>query len=281
MTKKQITNFFLYSFYSILFFFVCLSLVFVPSHDRDWEFGQERLPHILFKNDGLIKIENFRDFDWKKEGIVKMNYITKEFNFTKLNSVDVFISHFDNFEGLAHIFLSFGFEGGEHVVVSLEARRESNEEFSPILGVLRQFEIIYVVGSERDVIGLRTNVRGERVYLYPIKATPEQAKEYFKLIAEDINAIYEKPRIYNTFTHNCVNELTRRAEKVSGIDFPISLNSILPGYFDKVLYDLNIISTKEDFNLTKKHHFVQNTLVNKEKDTFEYDLRKNLPEYKK
>ncbi len=280
MFKKRIFKFFAYFFVAIFVFAISLNFIFKPSHDREWEFGQEKLPRILFEDVNVVKIENYRDFDWKKDGTADQNYITKEFDFNKLDSVDVFISHFDKFEGLAHIFLSFGFKDNGHVVVSLETRRETDEEFSPLLGILRQFEIIYVVGSERDIVGLRTNVRGERVYLYPTKATPEQAKTYFKLVAEDINAIYEKPRIYNTLTHNCVNELTRRAEQVSGLDFPIfTLESILPGYFDKVLYDLKLISTEENFEETKKHHLIQNTNVDKEKETFEKDLRRNLPEY--
>jgi hypothetical protein len=58
-------------------------------------------------------------------------YETRTFDLAKLEGVDVFISHFDDFEGLAHIFLSFGFSDGEQVVVSLETRREADEEFSP------------------------------------------------------------------------------------------------------------------------------------------------------
>lgn len=156
----------------ILLAWLGLFIAFRPSHDRDWEVGQEKLPKIEIENEKIV-IENFRNFNWKDNESVDKNYETREFDFDKLEDVDVFISHFDDFEGLAHIFLSFGFTDGEQIVVSMETRREQDEEFSPLLGILRQFEFLYVVGSEEDIVGLRTDLRDERVYLYPSIATPK------------------------------------------------------------------------------------------------------------
>ncbi len=259
-----------------LIVFIAINILFRPSHDRDWELGQEKLPHILFDDNGKITIENFRNFDWKEDSTSDINYETKFYDIETLDSVDVYISHFDDFEGLAHIFLSFGFQNGEHVAISLETRRETDEDFSPVLGILRQFEIIYVVASEKDIVGLRTDIRYERVYLYPTKASSKQAQDLFSLISKDINSIYEKPRIYNTLTHNCTNELTRRTEEVSGIDFPLTWKSILPGYFDEVLYELNIINTEASFEEVKKQHLIQNESVDRHDNTFEQDLRKSF-----
>ncbi len=275
LNKQNIVSRFLLTLSVFLFFLLSLNIVFQPSHDRNWEIGQEKLPYISFDDKtGDFSIKNFRNFDWFDTGVANIRYETRNFNINSMNSVDVYISHFSEFEGLAHIFLSFGFEDGRHIVVSFETRREVGEKFSPILGILRQFEIIYVVGSERDVVGLRTDVRGERVYLYHTKATPKQARDFFRKISLDINSIYKKPRIYNTLTHNCTNELTRRAEEVSNIDFPITWKSIMPGYFDEVLYKLNIIDTAKNFRETKKDHLIDNNSVNHNSPTFEQDLRK-------
>ena len=246
-----------------LLLFVIWLIMQRPSHNRNWELGQERLPYISINHEsGEVKIQNFRDFIWKKNERPEIRYKNIELNLTDIQTVDVVISHFDDFEGLAHIFISFGLRDGRHVTVSLETRREIGEEFSPWLGLLRQFEIIYVVASENDIIGLRTDVRdGERVYLYPTIATPEKAQELFVTLAKEIDDIYNHPKIYNTLTHNCTNEITRRVEEISDLDFPLTWKTILPGYFDEILYEMKIIPHDKSFEEIKREHFVDNSKV--------------------
>lgn len=249
-----------------------LVVAFRPSHDREWELGQERLPHITLAGD-VLTIENFRNFDWHGTSTADARYETRSFPFSAMQSVDVFISHFDDFEGLAHIFLSFGFSDGSHAVVSFETRREKGEKFSPTLGLLRQFEVVYVVGSEEDIVGLRTDLRNERVYLYPTKATPAQAQALFMLLADDINTIFAHPRMYNTLTHNCTNALTRRVEDMSTVDFPLTWKTLLPGYFDEVLYELALVQHDTDFATVKENHRVDNAAVDRHSPTFGRDIR--------
>jgi hypothetical protein len=268
----------IYAIVAISVFYITMVLVFQPSHDRDWELGHEMLPHIIYSaTSGEVVIENFRNFNWMSTTEAESQYETRAFDLDQITGVDVLISHFAEFEGMAHIFLSFGFADGERAVVSLETRRETDETFSPILGMLRQYEIIYVVGSEEDIVGVRTGHRDERVYLYPTKATPEQARELFNLLATEINAVYDKPRMYNTLTHNCTNELTRPVEQMTDINFPITWKTILPGYFDEVLYKLELISTDQEFSLIKEQHFIDNSAVDVASDTYSADLRQSLP----
>lgn len=231
-----------------------------PSHDRDWELGQEKLPQIRLEGD-RIRIHNLRDFHWTGPFEAESNYVDANYQLDQMQTVDVVISHFDEFEGLAHIFLSFGFSDGRHVSVSLETRREKGEKFSPWLGILRQFEIIYVVGTDNDLLGVRTGPREERVYIYPTLASPEQVRDLFKKLAHDINAVYEEPIFYNTLTQNCTNRLTRRVEEISDVRFPLTYKALLPGYFDEVLYDMRIIRTQESFEETKQGALVDNTHV--------------------
>ena len=228
-----------------------------PSHNRDWELGQEKLPQILLEGDEIL-VKNLRDFHWTGPFEAQPNYIDAKYFLDQMQTVDVVISHFDEFEGLAHIFLSFGFSDGRHISISLETRREVGEKFSPWLGILRQFEIIYVVGTDNDLLGVRTGPREERVYIYPTLASPQQVRDLFGKLAQDINAVYEEPIFYNTLTQNCTNRLTRRVEEISDVRFPLTYKSILPGYFDEVLYDMRIIRTRESFQQTKQGALVDN-----------------------
>ncbi|MBT3448470.1 MAG: DUF4105 domain-containing protein [Bacteroidetes Order II. Incertae sedis bacterium] len=275
--RKKIFRSFGFIVVSLAVFYIVILLLFRPSHDREWQLGHEALPQIVYSTESSqISIANYRNFAWTEVNAADIQYETRSFDLDQMSGVDVIISHFDDFEGLAHIFLSFGFTDGNQVVVSLETRRESDESFSPLLGILRQYEMIYVVGSEKDVVGVRTGHRDERVYLYPTKATPEQARRLFDLLAVKINDVYNAPTMYNTLTNNCTNELTRSVEEMSDIDFPLTWKTILPGYFDEVLYDLELIDGEGTFSAVKDRHLIDNTQVDVTSETYRADLRRSL-----
>ena len=69
----------------------------------------------------------------------------------------------------AHTHMSWAFTDGQHIAISIETRKEVGESYSAVAGFFRQYELYYVVADERDVIRLRTNYRGEQVYLYPLR----------------------------------------------------------------------------------------------------------------
>jgi hypothetical protein len=266
-----------YILFAWLVGYLILLLVFRPSHDRAWELGHEALPYFTYSaTSSMVTIQNYRDFTWTGVATAAQRYETRSFDLDQLTGVDVFISHFDQFEGLAHIFLSFGFTDGEQIVVSLETRREQGESFSPVLGLLRQFEIIYVVGSESDIVGVRTGHRDERGYLYPTVASPAQTRQLLRTIATEVNAVAEKPRMYNTLTHNCTNEITRPVEQISDVQFPLTWKTILPGYFDEILYELELVATDAPFAEIKDRHRIENTTVNAGSETYSQDLRQSL-----
>jgi hypothetical protein len=55
------------------------------------------------------------------------------------------------------------------------------EGFSPIASMFKQFELIYVVRDERDLVRVRTNYRGETVYLYRLNASADDARRLWRL----------------------------------------------------------------------------------------------------
>ncbi|HIP50005.1 MAG TPA: DUF4105 domain-containing protein [Candidatus Pacebacteria bacterium] len=263
---------------SIVIFCVICFFVFAtrtPSNNRIWEAGHDKLPHIQIKGNN-ITITNLRDFTWQEDGSSDNKYLVEYFDLSKMNSLDVVISHFDDFAGLAHVFITFGFEDGRHIVISVETRRETHEEFSPWTGLLNKFELIYVVGTERDIIGTRTDVRGERVYLYNIDADKEIVQGLFQLIAQDVNAIYDNPVFYNTLKYNCINAITRRAEEVADIDFPFSYKMLLPGFVDEILYEMDIIVKKGTFKETKIKAEIDNDAVDRNSEDFSQQIRTNF-----
>lgn len=258
----------------ILILLSALVLIKKPSHNRTWELGQEKLAKIEIQG-SKIKVINFRDFDWKHNNVASINYVQENFDLEKIIGVDVAISHFSGFEGMAHIFIIFRFDDNKNMAVSVETRREKGEFFSPLLGLFREFEIIYVVGSERDIVGLRTDLRKERVYLYPTVISKEEAHKLFFLIAKDINNVYNEPTFYNTLLNNCTNAITRRVEDISDIKFPLTYKTIFPGFMHEVLYKLNLIPADKSFEEIKNYYLIDNGKVNRKSVDYSDQIRKH------
>lgn len=248
-------------------------LVKKPSHNRNWELGQEKLPQIEISNSKVV-VNNFRNFDWKSNTVAKVNYSQEDFDFDKFKGIELVISHFSKYEGMAHIFLIFRFEDEKNMVISMEARREKGENFAPLLGLFREFEVIYVIGSERDVLGLRTDIRKERINLYPTSFNKEEAQRLFSLIAKDVNKVYDNPTFYNTFFNNCANVITDKIEKVYDIKFSKIYETIMPGLIDKVFYRAKLIPTEKSFSETKNYYQIDNDEVNRYSPDYLDQIRK-------
>ena len=102
---------------------------------------------------------------------------------------------------IAHTIASWEFADGPPLAISIETRKEKGESYSAVRGFFRQFELYYVVADERDLIRLRTNFRGEQVYLYRIRMSPEGARAVLLDYLKEVNRLAEQPRWYNALTH--------------------------------------------------------------------------------
>jgi len=104
------------------------------------------------------------------------------------------------------------------VAFSIEARKEKDEGYSSIKGFFKQYELIYVVADERDVIRLRTDYRDpqEDVYVYRTRITPENARRLFMEYVNQINELKDKPEFYNTLTTNCTTNVVRHIRAFGG-----------------------------------------------------------------
>ena len=128
------------------------------SNHRNWKPDVAVLASATF-NDNLVTVHNIRNFDYRTESDYTVRYYDKTFDLNKIESVNFIVSHWDNLQAIAHTMLSFGFAGGDYLTLSIEIRGEKGESYSGLKGLFKQYEIIYVLGDERDLIRLRTNYR--------------------------------------------------------------------------------------------------------------------------
>lgn len=214
-----------------------------PSSHRDWAPEQARMPRVTF--DGpRVTIENVRNFRWTGPSAFEPGWETRHYDLGRLVSAWYVIVPFTSrWRGPAHSFVSFGFDDGRYLAISVEARRERGETYGILKGLLRRFELIYVVGDETDVIGRRAVHDGTDVYLYPIAASPEALRALFRSMLERADALRARPEFYNTITHNCTLELVRHVDRLVPGRIPRSWRLALPGYSDQLAHAAGLIAS--------------------------------------
>jgi hypothetical protein len=216
-----------------------------PSNDRDWQPDVAMLPYATFAGDA-VTIHHIRNNEYRSETDFTPRYYDKTFELSKLRTVDLFLSYWGP-TLIAHTIMSFGFEGGEYVAMSIETRKEKNEEYSSVRGFFKQYELIYIVGDERDLVRLRTNYRGEDVYLYRLNGPREVARRLFLEYLQDINQLSEHPAWYNALTENCTTSIYRLARPYAVRSW-WSWKLFANGYLDELAYDLGAVDHSLPFS---------------------------------
>jgi hypothetical protein len=217
-----------------------------PSNNRPWVPQHTRLAWAEI-TDSSARINDIRNFSFIAADRFTPAYYDTSFDLRKIATAWFVVVPFSKrWRGPAHTFVSFGFTDSQFVSISVEARREQGEIYTPLQGLLKRFELIYVVGDERDVIGQRAAFSTEEVYLYPIRASPERVREVFIEMLRRANQLRVTPEFYNTLTNNCTSNLVRHVNEVVPGKVSGGIKIMLPGYADEVAKNLGLIDTELD-----------------------------------
>jgi Domain of unknown function (DUF4105) len=223
--------------------YLVLMVLVRPSNERDWSVDQRRTAMAEVSGD-VVRIQNVRNAHYRSTEDFDMRWEERTYDLRQLESVWFVVEPFADWRGPAHTFLSFGFGDGRYVSISVEIRKERGESFSPLRGVLRQYELAYIVGDERDLIGLRANHRHDDVYLYPIRATRDGMRALFVSMLERANALARTPEFYNTLTNTCTSNIVQHINVIAPGRIPFSYKTLLPAYSDDLAFDLGLIDTE-------------------------------------
>jgi len=244
-----------------LFAVVFLGFLFVwngvePSNQRTWQPDVAELAWARFDGD-LVTIHNIRNFDYRSETDYTPRYYDKTFDLRELDSVDLIAVYWMG-DAIAHIMLSFGFAGRDYVTVSIETRKEVGESYDTVRGFFRQYELIYIVGDERDLIRLRTNYRKnppEDAYLYRATGPRENARRLFLDYFREINELRDHPAFYNSLTTNCTTNVLMHTRVNPGLH-DYSWKILLSGYAPLYAYERGRLDTSLPFEELKRRSYV-------------------------
>lgn len=221
-----------------------------PSNDRDWSPDQAVLPYAEFHGDS-VTVHNIRNCTYRTAEDYTIDHYDKTYDLTEIKTLDFVVTPFLNTPSLAHLAMSFGFEDDEYLGVSVEIRKEKGEQYAALKGVLRQFELMYVVADERDLIRLCTDHYLNGVYIYRVKVSPEEVRAMFVDVMTRTNDLAVHPEFYNTFTNNCTTNIVKHLNRTSRFHVPYGKGILFPGYFDQTAYDLGLIDADTSFEQVK------------------------------
>jgi hypothetical protein len=212
-----------------------------PSNDRDWAPEYANAPYGELDGDRLV-LHNVRNFDYRTETDFTPHWETRTFDLSRITELDLFMSYWGS-PWIAHTILSWRFAEGPPLAISIETRRTRTQEYSALRGFFREYEIFYVAADERDLIRLRTNYRGEDVYLYRMRADPARARALLLDYLKSIDELRDQPAWYNAFTDNCTTSIRTHTKAVGGfaaLDWRLLAN----GHLDELLYERGGMDTR-------------------------------------
>jgi hypothetical protein len=205
-----------------------------PTNRRDWAPEVAREPWAQIDGD-RVTLHNVRNFDYRAETDFTPAWEQREYDLSRVESVDLMLVYWGS-PAIAHVMVSFGFDDGRYLCVSIETRKERGEAYSALQGFFRQYELVYVIGDERDVVRLRTNYRqGEDVYLYQTSMSPRQARDALVSYLEAANHLKAHPAFYNALTSNCASNVLQHARR-GGLQGELTMDVVLSGHADRQAY---------------------------------------------
>ena len=247
----------------------------LPSHDRDWRRDVAVMPHAVVDGD-RVHITGVRDFDYRSRSDFTPRYREREVSLSHLTGVDFYVSFW--MEGpIGHTFLSFTFDNAPPLSVSIETRPEANERYSPLASMFKQYELIYIVGEERDLVRLRTNYRDEALFLYHLAVSPEAARRLFLVYVERINELYGQAEWYHLLSNSCTINIVRYAN-VAGRTGGLDIRHVFNGLIDRYFYNTGLVNTSLGFEeLRRRSNITEISRAAGNGDDFPQRIRANLP----
>jgi len=211
-----------------------------PSNHREWQADVAVLPYADIDGD-RVTVHNIRNCDYRTETDYTPRYYDRTFDLSKLDTIDLYLVNW-GIKYVSHTMISFGFQGKKYLCISIETRKEKGEDYSTIKGFFRQYELIYVVADERDLVRLRTNYRkGETVYLYRLNGSRTVFRDIFLDYMGYINRLKNQPEWYNALTGNCTTQIRGHTRPYTGKtrwDWRILLN----GWLDEMAYENGLLN---------------------------------------
>lgn len=216
-----------------------------PRHDRDWQPHLSLLPKVNFA-DGQFSIQDYRDWTYSETDVVEQKWVDlPAHQIGDVRTAYLLVEPHPGLSIMAHTLAIFEFADGNMIGLTVEARKEADEKYSPFLGALRKYELGYHWASPRDLLSRRAVWMKRDLYLYKLELSQDEVEAYLVTLLEKTIAIENRPRFYSTLHSNCTNELAKSA------GLPWQTAFLLTGKSAEALHKLGRIANDRPFEDVK------------------------------
>lgn len=200
-----------------------------PLADRNWYDFYEQTGDTSITNN-TVTLKNVRDWNHSTTSVLERTWHDEiEIPIDSVESIWFGLSRFGSTGMSGHSFMSFELTNGTAYVLSIEARREINEQYSAFYGLFNQYELWYGWGTERDFVGGRLFLLDQPIEYYKLNLTPEESQAVFLAVARETAVVYATPQFYNTLWANCTNLLAKTINQSYPGRIPYNIAWNLPG----------------------------------------------------
>jgi hypothetical protein len=238
-------------------------LTIAPSHDRNWRPEVGVMPRAFIEGDH-VRLTGVRNFDYRSRNDFTEHWEERDIDLSHVIGLDFYVSYWS--EGLiahwskghrliGHTFVSFIFDNASPLSISIEARPEVGRGFEPIPSMFKQFELIYVVGEERDLVSLRAIHRREAVYLYRLNTAPDAVRRLLMVYLARINQLADRPEFYDLLTNSCTINIVRYAN-AAGRKGRFDIRHLFNGLIDSYLYHSGRVDTTLPFDELRRRSLI-------------------------
>jgi hypothetical protein len=217
-----------------------------PSNERSWVNDNERLATVELEGDTAL-FRNVRDFNWRTTKDYDERWIDKKVDLREVRKIWFVLEYFSpERKEMAHTILSYEFEDGSRLACSIEVRKKKGVSYDPLKGVFRTYELIYVWGTERDIIGVRSRCRSRsKTHLFEgVVLGPGNERRMLESYISRTNKLATEPEWYNTITNTCTTNIVNHVNAVYPGRVPWAIGVMMPGLSPKMLLRNNLVKTE-------------------------------------